>query len=302
MRKYLITLLSSLLILQISIVSAATEINGIIIKKNGNKVKVNFRPSNNAWPAKGDKVLFFTELDGIKVSAGEGKVYTMRGATVWVESTDNRPDLNMKATIQATSQFYSKIKEFSVIIEGLDDIKFRGRVIQGWPRATIKVKLPDSFEYNYNSGASYFYIPEGSGRALFNTFYKISSDSLRQQHEQQRRNRARNENSNGYSRSSEIIWKDRSIEGIDTSCIASKVLASESSASSAGDSGKYVTFEQLFIASCSPHKQAIRKDNANLVYEFLFIIRAIGKDDFSADYWEKHFLNALRSLSIALDN
>ena len=85
--------------------SAATEITGTVTAKRGDSVEVTFEPNDTAGPKVGDVVSFSKEIPGmggLKAKAGEGTVTEVRGATVWVKTTDNRPNLKMDAVIFAT--------------------------------------------------------------------------------------------------------------------------------------------------------------------------------------------------------
>jgi tetratricopeptide (TPR) repeat protein len=99
--------LSILPFLQTSLTFAATEITGTVTAKRGDSVQVTFAPHDTAGPKIGDKVAFSKEIPGtggIKAKAGEGTVTEIDGATIWVKTSDNRPNLKMDAVIQATGQ------------------------------------------------------------------------------------------------------------------------------------------------------------------------------------------------------
>jgi TPR repeat protein len=105
---------------------AATEITGTVTAKRDDSVQVTFAPHDTAGPKIGDKVAFSKEIPGtggIKAKAGEGTVTGVDGATVWVKTTDNRPNLKMDAVIQATgaADLYPMLKnKYELFKETLD--------------------------------------------------------------------------------------------------------------------------------------------------------------------------------------
>lgn len=104
MRRYFLLLALTVLSasLQLSIVSAATQITGTITAKRGDTVKVEFQAHKTAGPKIGDGVRFSITLGGVDVYAGTGKITEIDGNTTWVKVTDSNPKLKMKAVIHAT--------------------------------------------------------------------------------------------------------------------------------------------------------------------------------------------------------
>jgi len=81
---------------------SAAELVGTVIAKNGNSVQVEFQIQGSVAPKAGDRVDFSTDLQGLKVGAGEGKVAEINGNKAWVNVSDNRPQVGMQALIAAT--------------------------------------------------------------------------------------------------------------------------------------------------------------------------------------------------------
>jgi hypothetical protein len=80
----------------------ATEITGTIIEKRAGSVKVEFEPHKTAAPQKGDRVDFKKLFKGYQAEAGHGEVMESGSGFVWVNISDNRPNLKMVGIIQAT--------------------------------------------------------------------------------------------------------------------------------------------------------------------------------------------------------
>lgn len=105
MTRYLLCSLVILVFFPSFLLCAATEISGKITAKRGDSVQVTFEPHQTAGPAIGDTVSFSLEIPGaggIRAKAGEGTVTEVDGTTVWVKTSDNRPNLRMDAVVQAT--------------------------------------------------------------------------------------------------------------------------------------------------------------------------------------------------------
>ncbi len=91
-----------LLFLQTSSLFSAAVITGTVIAKNGDSLKVKFQPHETAVPKSGDKVDFYLEMEGLNVEAGTGSVTEVEEKNVWVQTSDERPDLKMNVVIYAT--------------------------------------------------------------------------------------------------------------------------------------------------------------------------------------------------------
>lgn len=104
MRKYyLLFILSVLFLLQTTNVFSATEITGTVVAKRGDTVKVEFQAHKDAMPKTGDMVDLSIELvPGTITPVGNGKVIEVDKNSIWVQTSNDKPDLKMKAVIHAT--------------------------------------------------------------------------------------------------------------------------------------------------------------------------------------------------------
>jgi hypothetical protein len=81
---------------------AATEMAGSVTARREGAVQVSFEPRAGVRPAVGDAVTFSTEIDGIRVDAGQGEVAEVEATAVWVLVSRGRPALGHRAVIGAT--------------------------------------------------------------------------------------------------------------------------------------------------------------------------------------------------------
>jgi tetratricopeptide (TPR) repeat protein len=79
-------------------------IRGSVSAGRAGAVQVSFEAHPEAAPRAGDRVDFSTEIDGIRVDAGQGEVSEVEATSVWVRVSRGRPDLGHNAVILATGQ------------------------------------------------------------------------------------------------------------------------------------------------------------------------------------------------------
>lgn len=101
-------ILTILLIFSTSDVFASAHITGMVTAKSGTSLKVEFQPHKKVIPKIGDKADFFLQLDGMPVGAGTGKVTKVNEGVLWVQTSSDKPDLNMDVTIYATGEMENK--------------------------------------------------------------------------------------------------------------------------------------------------------------------------------------------------
>ena len=87
----------------------ATQITGTVTAKKADTIKLEFEPHNMIGPDIGDHVDFNTQVSGIDVNAGTGKVTIIGYDFVWIKATKGRPSLKMSGTILATGKQLSLI-------------------------------------------------------------------------------------------------------------------------------------------------------------------------------------------------
>lgn len=86
----------------VSAEAATTEIEGTVTARRAGAVQVSFGPRAGVGPAVGDAVTFSTEIDGIRVDAGQGEVSDVEAASIWVRVSRGRPSLGNTAVIRVT--------------------------------------------------------------------------------------------------------------------------------------------------------------------------------------------------------
>lgn len=88
---------------------AARELDGIVVSKNGNSLQVELQQNASVVPTIGDKVVFSTTIEEIKIEAGLGIVTELDGNIVSVQVKEGQPDLNMNAVVNVNEPQHSQV-------------------------------------------------------------------------------------------------------------------------------------------------------------------------------------------------
>ena len=215
MRRYfLIPTMIVLVVLQIPTAFAATAITGTVTSKKADTVNVEFRPLENAAPAVGDRVDFKTTMKGLEVNAGQGEVTESTSGSARVRITKGRPGLDVTAIIYATGQ--PGPVDYIYEYEGMV-LQFQGKHIL-YPGIIIKFT---SAEIDNNHSKEFWLFKDGNilahpdpGPMPMSTLLQNHHEAVKQLVEQYKE----------YGDSTKVVWRDRKINGINTTFHVAQVI------------------------------------------------------------------------------
>jgi hypothetical protein len=264
---------------------SAALISGTATAKEGEVVKVEFKPHKTVGPQKGDKVDFKTMMEGIEINAGQGKVTESKGNYAWVKIIKGRPRLKMTGIIHATG----KPGPVEYVLD-IEHFKFQHK--QKWYRAggaKLKMELQSGLKFKAQGQGYSARLPDKTLIQVESVNQGWEATPLAVHHQSGREVAFSNSSINKCT----TVWQDRTINVSSATCIASRAQCMETMS---GETKHYFYFYSSCRAKNFPRKNGLVEN----YYTINFNDRFSFSKGTPPDQMEKSFLNALQSFSVEI--
>jgi len=286
-----------------SIAYCKTEITGTVTSKRADSVKVEFAPHKTAGPKVGDKVDFKTMMQGLEVNAGQGEVTESESSSTWVKINKGHPNLKMTALIHATGK--PGPVEYMLELEG-KEFQIKGKT--KWiPRVVFKFKSVSTLKTD--GGWDNIAFPGGAYLESPNRYW---SNGVNLQKTHKKGLEFYIKSIRDLDHEVQIVWQNRKVQGLNTAFHLSQIIITRKIPHMSREDWakfhhgeKYVKRaptiyrDQEFTASFRiPTPPPDKRIYMEYFYYITFHISDNADEQYRPKYWEKIFLEILKSVTI----